>query len=72
MNRNIKLCKLYKFVKGSKLYFKCILTLMKKQKTSGLVVFLLKSLIPCLIPKIYEVKKPLTYFLLVFLNTNGF
>ncbi len=31
---------------------------MKKQKTSGLVVFLLKSLIPCLIPKIYEVKKP--------------
>ena len=33
INRNMKLCKLYRFVEGSELYFECILTLIKNQKT---------------------------------------
>ena len=32
VNRNIKLCKLYKFVEGTELYLQCILTLMKNDQ----------------------------------------
>ena len=32
VNRNIKMCELYEFVKGSELYFECILALLNNQK----------------------------------------
>jgi len=34
-NKNIKLCKLYEFVDGSELYFRCILSLMKDHLKPG-------------------------------------
>jgi hypothetical protein len=37
VKRNIKLCKLYEFVEGSELYYKCILILMENQKNNRLI-----------------------------------